>query len=476
MADARWAEVRLERGSFSLRGFLGGSVRAGAKARHGVGRRQIDGIQIPARKRVLIVLLLVEISCVGLWLGVAMRERLRESSSIQESPRLLVEGMAMPPALRINERGWGRFWWAAEEGMARVPGPVWLADALAAGVMFMLVRRWSIGMDRAPASGRAWGERAWRWVLTDRSDPARVDGRRLPETPEAYPFQGVGRAMLAAMLVWFSLGAALAARNDPLGNWLTPMVLLAAWAGLAGRWFWCGVSAALACAVDSMALWPVAFFVLWPLCGNAPRAATRVIAGWGATTALIVSPWLVRSPLGMLWVAGVALVPVLLKKEWWGRGARKLEVPRSGFAKPQATLEPFARGESGAGGEGVVRQRRPFASTWIAIPVALELILWPLIMPSGQKLDALCAMVGLAILLIGLGRRMSGPWFRCQVAIAVAAGMFACPLLFAGSYKWADGARLGRAAEIVASLNIRQLAEAQFATPRGVIRSSGRSS
>ena len=374
---------------------MGGSY---ATPRGGERRRAPAGWRVPARRRLLVVLLLVEIAALVLYVGWRLREAVAGGV-----------GSVMPAA-----DGWGRFW------LTGLPvGPGWLADLAAAGVMFLLVRKWSIGMDRAPADEPGWG-RVWRWVLTDRAGAlAQADGRRPDE--RAYPFQGCGRALVAAALVWLNFGMAIAGRADPVGNWVAPLAILAVWAGLGERWFLCGALAAGVSAIDRAGVWVAPFFVLWPLCANAPRAATRVVAGWAVITALVASPYLVRSGLALMWVTGVALIPVLLKKDWWGRVREQASRGGASVANVPKALPRLV----------------PFASVWVAVPVAIELVLWPGVMESGRSVGALCAMAGVALGVVAMCRRMGAGWTKVQVGMAAAAALLVCPLIFGGSYAWA---------------------------------------
>ncbi|MEZ0266613.1 MAG: hypothetical protein ACAI43_17930, partial [Phycisphaerae bacterium] len=198
----------------------------------------------------------------------------------------------------------------------------------------------------------------------------------------------------------------------------------AVWAGLGERWFLCGALAAGVSAIDRAGVWVAPFFVLWPLCANAPRAATRVLAGWAVVTALVASPYLVRSGLALMWVTGVALIPVLLKKDWWGR-------VREGSIRGGALV---------ARAPGAVPRlvlARPFASVWVAVPVAIELVGWPLATAFGRGTGALCAMAGVAVGVVAMCRRMGAGWTKVQVGMAGAAALLVCPLIFGGSYAWA---------------------------------------
>jgi hypothetical protein len=83
--------------------------------------------------------------------------------------------------------------------------------------------------------------------------------------------------------------------------WIMPFYLLAAFAALKNRWFCCGCLLAAGAMLKGQLLFVAPFFVLWPLWQERWTDALRVLAGFAATIALLVSPWLLRNPAA--WIA-----------------------------------------------------------------------------------------------------------------------------------------------------------------------------
>src|SRR5262249_13425620 len=81
--------------------------------------------------------------------------------------------------------------------------------------------------------------------------------------------------------------------------------------GLKKRWFWCGCLLAMGAMFKGQLLFVAAFFVLWPMWQKKWMSALRVLAGFTATAALIVSPWLLRTHAAWTMFAAVAGVGFL---------------------------------------------------------------------------------------------------------------------------------------------------------------------
>ena len=96
--------------------------------------------------------------------------------------------------------------------------------------------------------------------------------------------------------------------------WILPFYLFAALVALKNRWFLCGCLLALGAMFKGQLLFVVPFFVLWPLWQKRWVSVLHMLAGFTGTAALIVSPWLLRTPAA--WVtfaaaAGVSLFVVV---------------------------------------------------------------------------------------------------------------------------------------------------------------------
>lgn len=96
--------------------------------------------------------------------------------------------------------------------------------------------------------------------------------------------------------------------------WILPFYLFAALAALKNRWLWCGCLLAAGAMLKGQLLFVAPFFVLWPLWQKRRAAALRVLAGFTATAAVIVSPWLLRNAVA--WVAVTAVIGVSLLVLW----------------------------------------------------------------------------------------------------------------------------------------------------------------
>src|SRR5262245_52196720 len=119
--------------------------------------------------------------------------------------------------------------------------------------------------------------------------------------------------LAAASVAWLEPSMILDAHGWPQWDvWILPFYLFAALAALKNRWFWCGCLLALGAMFKGQLLFVAPLFVLWPLWQKRWINALRVLAGLTATSALIVSPWLLRTPGAWVAFAAVASVSLLL--------------------------------------------------------------------------------------------------------------------------------------------------------------------
>src|SRR5580765_2609654 len=118
-------------------------------------------------------------------------------------------------------------------------------------------------------------------------------------------------ALAAASVAWLEPSMILDAHGWPQWDvWVLPFYLFAALAALRNRWLCCGCLLAAGAMFKGQLLFVAPFFVLWPLWQKRWTRALRVLAGFAATTALIVSPWLLRTPAA--WIAFIAIAGVSL--------------------------------------------------------------------------------------------------------------------------------------------------------------------
>jgi hypothetical protein len=113
--------------------------------------------------------------------------------------------------------------------------------------------------------------------------------------------------LAAASVAWLEPSMILDAHGWPQWDvWILPFYLFAALAALKNRWFWCGCLLALGAMLKGQLLFVAPFFVLWPLWQKRWMSALRVLSGFIAIAALMVSPWLLRTPVAWIAFAAVA--------------------------------------------------------------------------------------------------------------------------------------------------------------------------
>ena len=123
--------------------------------------------------------------------------------------------------------------------------------------------------------------------------------------------------LAAASVAWLELSMILDAHGWPQWDvWVLPFYLFATLAALKNRWFWCGCLLALGAMLKGQLLFVAPFFVLWPLWQKKWTRALRMLAGFTATTALIVSPWVLHNILAWMSVTIVASVTFLLLRHY----------------------------------------------------------------------------------------------------------------------------------------------------------------
>src|SRR6266480_734070 len=129
--------------------------------------------------------------------------------------------------------------------------------------------------------------------------------------------------LAAASVAWLDPSMILDAHGWPQWDvWVLPFYLFAALAALRNRWFWCGCLLAAGAMLKGQLLFVAPFFVLWPLWQKRWLPALRVLAGFLATIAVIVSPWLLRTSAAWISVAAVAAVSLLfLLRYTWPHGS-----------------------------------------------------------------------------------------------------------------------------------------------------------
>jgi len=118
--------------------------------------------------------------------------------------------------------------------------------------------------------------------------------------------------LAAAGAAWLEPSMILDAHGWPQWDvWILPFYLFAAFAPLKDRWFWCGCLLAIGAMLKGQLLFVAPFFVFWPLWQKGWLPTLRVLAGFVATTAFVVSPWLLRTPAAWAVLAAFAVITPL---------------------------------------------------------------------------------------------------------------------------------------------------------------------
>jgi hypothetical protein len=119
--------------------------------------------------------------------------------------------------------------------------------------------------------------------------------------------------LAAASVAWLEPSMILNAHGWPQWDvWILPFYLFGALAALRNRWFWCGCLLAAGAMFKGQLLFVAPFFLIWPLWQKRWMNSLRALAGFTATAALIVSPWLLRTPVALIAFASIATVTLLL--------------------------------------------------------------------------------------------------------------------------------------------------------------------
>ena len=119
--------------------------------------------------------------------------------------------------------------------------------------------------------------------------------------------------LAAASAAWLEPSMILDAHGWPQWDVLIlPFYLFAALAALKNRWFSCGCLLAAGAMFKGQLVLVVPFFIFWPLCQKRWMPALCVLAGFTATAALVVSPWLLRTQAAWIVVVIITSLSLLL--------------------------------------------------------------------------------------------------------------------------------------------------------------------
>lgn len=376
------------------------------------GAALLRPFRIPLMRRAMIYVLVGEVVVAALALGLRLRDAMGQWTADVHRQSI------------SQGSGTGWVWdWFSRAPLGRLNT---VLEIIAALGIFWLVRHWSITDDLAAAresTWRGWMNRLGGWITSARPvQPQSIKAREPAAKPRAY--QGWGRGMAAALLFWLNPALLLNGHGWAGAEvWPVPFVVFATLACSTERWLAGGLLIGLASLLNGRVMLAAPVFLLWPLCMNAPRAALRVCIGFAAAVAVSAAPMLVGS--GGIWVAGVMLVPAIVRRKWFNRG--------------------------------------PLASIAVTAPIAFVLTVWPVMLTANRTLAAVAVVVLLALGLIFIGRRLGAPWLATEIALAGACAMFLCPVLFGGSLTWAQG-RLGAGSELMTAgaKNLAALLEGTF--------------
>jgi hypothetical protein len=115
--------------------------------------------------------------------------------------------------------------------------------------------------------------------------------------------------LLAASVTWLDPSLILDAHAWPQwDSWILPFYLFAALAALNRRCFACGCLLALGGMLKGQLLFVAPFFLFWPLWQKRWGRAGKVLAGFLATFAFVVSPWILKGAASWAIVAGTGLI------------------------------------------------------------------------------------------------------------------------------------------------------------------------
>ena len=129
--------------------------------------------------------------------------------------------------------------------------------------------------------------------------------------------------LAAASVAWLEPSMILNAHGWPQWDvWILPFYAFAALAALKNRWFWCGCLLALGAMFKGQLLFVAPLFFIWPLWQKRWINALGALAGFMATAALIVSPWLLRTSEAWIAFAAVAVISLVV--------AIRFKLPRRG--------------------------------------------------------------------------------------------------------------------------------------------------
>jgi hypothetical protein len=119
--------------------------------------------------------------------------------------------------------------------------------------------------------------------------------------------------LAAASVAWLEPSMILDAHGWPQWDvWILPFFLFAALAAMKDRWFCCGCLLAAGAMFKGQLLFVTPFFIFLPLWQKSWVNTMRLLAGFTATAAMIVSPWLLRTTPAWIGIGAVAVLTLLL--------------------------------------------------------------------------------------------------------------------------------------------------------------------
>ena len=122
-------------------------------------------------------------------------------------------------------------------------------------------------------------------------------------------------ALGAALLVWFNPACLINSNGWPQWDvWILPFFIFAAVAGSCSAWLTCGLLLGIAAFLKGQILIVTAFFPLWALFSEGPRASLRVLVGWASAFVGVASPWLLKGFGPYQWI--IALVGLAIPLVW----------------------------------------------------------------------------------------------------------------------------------------------------------------
>jgi hypothetical protein len=247
--------------------------------------------------------------------------------------------------------------------------------------------------------------------------------RWMPLTGADWPWIA---GVIAVLLAWFNLSTMLDAYAWPQWDvWLLPFYLTAMLAASTDWWALAGIAIAAGAMFKGQILFGSGVLLIWPLARGNIGAALRLVVGLLATTAVIVSPWMLPTQLAWVWLSGVAAAALVLT--WRGAQSGK------------QTMAEASLGDGSPSADG----RFAWLTVWIVLGAAATLLTalpWLIHFrtPRAWPLGVLAVAMAATLWLVPKFRDRYPGFAPCWAAALIAAAIFFAAQPFGGSWAWWD--------------------------------------